>query len=150
MTREYSYHLFDLGVAYKEDTDRVVDVIKQIAAEMMQEERYRKLILEPLEVLGVDKLADAAVIIKARIKTLPIKQWEVGREMNRRIKQKFDGLGIEFPFPQQVVHLGEVSKPLRLLFEDTDREQLKTVIREVLAERDRPTFPARGDSGATS
>ena len=66
---------------------------------MMQEETYRSFILAPLEVMGVDQFADSAVMIKARIKTAPIKQWMVGREMNRRIKKKFDELGIEISLP---------------------------------------------------
>jgi small conductance mechanosensitive channel len=135
MTHGYSYYLLDVGVAYKEDTDRVVSVLKAIADEMMQEEEYRTLILEPLEVLGVDKFADSAVIIKARIKTVPIQQWVVGREMNRRIKKKFDELGIEIPFPHVSVYFGEASKSFSLSLPNADREQLKGVIREVLAEK---------------
>jgi small-conductance mechanosensitive channel len=138
MTHSYSYYLLDLGVAYKEDTDRVVAVLKSIADEMMQEEAYRTSILEPLEVLGVDKFADSAVVLKVRIKTLPIKQWEVGRELNRRIKRKFDELGIEIPFPQVSLNFGSASQPLSLRLAEGDREQLKALIREVLAEKNRP------------
>jgi len=104
MTREYSYYVFDMGVAYKEDTDHVVEVMQDVAARLMAEEKYKPLILEPLEILGVDRFADSAVIIKARIKTLPVQQWTVGREMNRRLKKRFDELGIEIPFPQRTVH----------------------------------------------
>ena len=135
MTHGYSYYLFYIGVAYKEDTDRVVEVVKKLADEMMQEEPYRNYILEPLEVLGVDKFADSAVIIKVRIKTMPIKQWIVGREMNRRMKKEFDRLGIEIPFPHMSVYFGEASKPFALNLPRDDREQLKAAIREVLAER---------------
>jgi moderate conductance mechanosensitive channel len=137
MTHNYSYYLFDIGVAYKEDTDHVAEVVKSIAAEMMQEAKYKSIILEPLEVLGVDKFADSAVIIKARIKTAPIQQWTVGREMNRRIKKKFDELGIEIPFPHMSLYFGEASKPVALSFRDSDREELKALIREVLEERAR-------------
>jgi small conductance mechanosensitive channel len=138
MTHGYSYYVFNVGVAYKEDTDRVVAVLQEIAAEMMQEEQYRPMILEPLEVLGVDKFADSAVIIKARIKTMPVQQWTVGREMNRRIKKRFDALGIEIPFPHVSLYFGEASKPLKVGVQDSDREQLKELIREVLEERSRP------------
>jgi small conductance mechanosensitive channel len=138
MTHGYSFYVFNVGVAYKEDTDRVVSVLQEIAAEMMQEEPYRPMILEPLEVLGVDKFADSAVIIKARIKTMPIQQWTVGREMNRRIKKRFDELGIEIPFPHISLYFGEASKPLKVGVQDSDREQLKELIREVLEERSRP------------
>jgi small conductance mechanosensitive channel len=72
---------------------------------MRADDRFRRDILEPLEVLGLDRFADSAVIIKARIKTRPSKQWSVGREFNRRMKKRFDELGIEIPFPQRTVHL---------------------------------------------
>jgi small-conductance mechanosensitive channel len=137
MTHSYSYYVFDIGVAYKEDTDRVVKVLASIADEMMREDEYKSCILEPLEVLGVDKFADSAVIIKVRIKTAPIKQWLVGREMNRRIKKKFDELGIEIPFPHVSLYFGEASKPVSLSLKELDREQLKVAIREVLEESKR-------------
>ena len=69
---------------------------------------------------------------------MPIQQWVVGREMNRRIKKKFDELGIEIPFPHMSLYFGEVSKPVKIGFQDADREQLKAVVREVLEERSRP------------
>jgi small conductance mechanosensitive channel len=134
MTHGFSYYVFDVRVAYKEDTDRVVSVLKALAEEMMQEDPYRPLILEPLEVLGVDLLAESAVIIKTRIKTLPIQQWNVGREMNRRIKKKFDELGIEIPFPHVSLYFGDASKPIQVGMQNADREQLKHLIREVLEE----------------
>jgi small conductance mechanosensitive channel len=137
MTHGFSYYIFDVGVAYREDTDRVVAVLKELAGEMMKEDAYRPYILEPLEVLGVDKFADSAVIVKARIKTVPIKQWLVGREMNRRIKKKFDELGIEIPFPHMSLYFGETSKPFKLGVQDGDREQLKGLVREVLEEKSR-------------
>jgi moderate conductance mechanosensitive channel len=135
MTHNYSYYVFDLGVAYKENTDHVVEVVKSIASELVQEEEYKPYILEPLEVLGVDKFADSAVIIKARIKTVPIQQWFVGREMNRRIKKKFDELGIEMPFPHMSLYFGEASRPFAFTSRDAAREDLKAVIREVLEEK---------------
>lgn len=111
MTHEFSYYVFDIGIAYKEDTDKVVEVLKQIGEEIRKVPEYNAAILEPLEILGVDAFADSAVIIKARVKTAPIKQWFVGREMNRRIKKRFDELDIEIPFPHQTVYFGEASKP---------------------------------------
>lgn len=133
MTRTFSFYVFDMGVAYKEDTDRVSEVLVSIGDEMMQDEAFKDDILEPLEVLGVDKFADSAVVVKARIKTRPVKQWRIGREMNRRIKKKFDELGIEIPFPHRSLYFGEASAPFRV---DTiaDRETLKELVREVIAE----------------
>jgi small-conductance mechanosensitive channel len=132
MTHGYSYYVFDIGVAYKEDTDRVIEVIKGIADGIMKEEEFKSVILAPLEVMGVDKFADSAVIIKARFKTAPIKQWAVGREMNRRIKKTFDELGIEMPFPAMSIYFGEACKPIQLQTQMADRDELKKMIREVL------------------
>jgi len=135
MTREFSFYVFDVGVAYKEDTDKVSEVLHEVSAEMMEDEKFKDSILEPLEVLGVDKFADSAVVVKARIKTQPIQQWSVGREMNRRIKKKFDERGIEIPFPHMSLYFGEASKPIAVQGGPAlDREELKKVVREVLAE----------------
>lgn len=135
MTHEYSYYVFNVGVAYKEDTDHVVEVLEQIGDEMIRDEKYKPLILAPLEVLGVDQFGDSAVMIKARFKTVPVQQWTVGREMNRRIKKKFDEVGIEMPFPHRSIYWGEASKPFAIRSEQ-DREELKLLIREALAEQE--------------
>ena len=107
MTKDYSYSLFNIGVAYREDVDEVMGVVREIAEELRSDLQFKDDILEPLEMLGVDQFADSAVIIKCRIKTQPIKQWRVGREMNRRIKKTFDARGIEIPFPHQTIYWGE-------------------------------------------
>ncbi|HWA93059.1 MAG TPA: mechanosensitive ion channel family protein [Terracidiphilus sp.] len=134
MTFGYSYYVFDIGVAYKEDTDHVIEVLKGVADEMMNEDKYKRLILEPLEVLGVDQFADSAVIVKSRFKTAPVQQWTVGREMNRRIKKKFDEVGIEIPFPHTSIYFGEASKAIQLQTQGPDRDQLKALLREIQQE----------------
>jgi small conductance mechanosensitive channel len=133
MTREYSFYLFDTGVAYREDTDRVVGILKEVGEGLMREEPYRQAILAPLEILGVDRFDESAVVIKSRLKTAPSQQWMVGREMNRRIKKKFDEAGIEIPVPHRRIHFGEGGRPLRI-DDAADREALKEVVREVLRE----------------
>ncbi|MFC1589881.1 mechanosensitive ion channel domain-containing protein [Candidatus Omnitrophota bacterium] len=105
-TRGYAQALLDIGVAYKENVDKVMDVIQDIAKEMRKDSYFGRLIKGDLEMFGVDNFADSAVIIKFRIKTLPIKQWEVMREFRRRIKNKFDELGIEIPFPHRTLYWG--------------------------------------------
>jgi small conductance mechanosensitive channel len=105
MTREYSRYVFDIGVAYHEDVDRVCGVIREVDAELREDMTFGEFILEPIEILGLDKFGDSAVVIRARTKTKPIKQWDVAREFNRRLKKKFDELGIEIPFPQRTVHM---------------------------------------------
>jgi len=112
VTREWSGYVFDIGVAYKEDTDQVVSILRDVGSEMRQDERFGASIVEDIEVFGVDQFADSAVIIKGRIKTLPIKQWEVGREFLRRVKKAFDQAGIEIPFPHRSIYFGEKSSPI--------------------------------------
>lgn len=107
MTKGYSYYVMDVGVAYRENVDEVMVVLKEIAAELQTDPAFGVDILAPLEMLGVDQFADSAVIIKCRIKTNPIQQWRIGREMNRRIKKTFDAKGIEIPFPHQTIYWGE-------------------------------------------
>ena len=103
LTRDYSYYVFNLSVDYKEDPDHVIAVLKEIADQLQGEEPYHSAILAPLEVMGVDQLGDFAVQIKARFKTLPGQQWLIGREMNRRIKKRFEEAQIEMPFPTQSI-----------------------------------------------
>lgn len=107
MTKEYSRYVFDVGVAYREDVDEVTGILKEIGESMQKDPEYKDDILEPFEILGVDKFDDSAVVIKARITTKPIKQWRVGREFNRRMKKIFDERGIEIPFPHRTVYWGE-------------------------------------------
>lgn len=106
LTKDYSYYVANVGVAYHEDTDRVVKVLVNIVDGMRREKEFARWILEPLDVTGVDKFADSAVIIVVRIKTVPIHQWAIGREFNRRMKQAFDREGIEMPFPTRTVYFG--------------------------------------------
>jgi len=99
LTKEFSYYVFDVGMTYEEDLGRVCAALKEIGDGMMQDTNFRDLIMAPLEIYGIDKFDASQVIVKARIKTLPIRQWDVGREFNNRMKQRFDELGIEFPYP---------------------------------------------------
>jgi small conductance mechanosensitive channel len=106
MTKEYSYYVFDIGVAYREDIDEVVAVLKQIGEDLRNDVAFKDAILAPLEILGLDRFADSAIMIKARIKTKPIEQWRIGREFNLRLKKKFDELNIEIPFPHITMYMG--------------------------------------------
>lgn len=107
MTKGFSRYVFNVGVAYREDVDEVMAVLKEVAADLQQDPEFGPDILEPLEMLGVDQFADSAVIIKCRFTTKPIRQWAIGREMNRRIKKAFDTRGIEIPFPHRTIYWGE-------------------------------------------
>lgn len=114
LTKEWSAYVFDIGVAYKENTDRVIEVMKEVGKALFEDKKFGRLMLGEPEIFGVDKFADSAVIIKGRIKTKPIRQWDVGREYLRRIKLAFDEKGIEIPFPHRSIYVGEQSKPFDL------------------------------------
>jgi len=101
MTRDFAFAVLDVAVAYGEDTDQVTEVLRGIAAEMREDAKWRSAIRDDLDVLGVEKLADSGVLIRVRLKTEPTQRWAVARELNRRIKRRFDELGIEIPFPHR-------------------------------------------------
>jgi small-conductance mechanosensitive channel len=102
-TKDFSFYVIDVGIAYGEDPERVTQVLNEVGAGLQTDDRYGPNILAPIEVVGVDAFADSAVTLKMRIKTVPLKQWEVGRELRRRILKAFAQHGIEIPFPQRVV-----------------------------------------------
>lgn len=110
MTKEYSRYVFDIGVAYREDIDEVIEVIKEVDENLRDDPQFKDDILEPIEILGLDQFGDSAVIVKARTKTKPIKQWSVAREFNRRLKKRFDEKDIEIPFPHLTLYVGQDKK----------------------------------------
>lgn len=107
MTKEFSCYVFDIGVAYKENPDRVMEVMKEVDVSMRDDPEFGPRILEPLEIMGLDRFENSAMVVRARTKTIPIEQWNVGREFNRRLKSRFDELGIEIPFPHMTVYMGQ-------------------------------------------
>jgi small-conductance mechanosensitive channel len=110
MTMGYGRYVFNIGVAYKEDVDHVIEVVKRVDEEMRSHPDFKADILEPIEVLGLDQFADSAVIIKARVKTKPVRQWAIGREYNRLLKKRFDEEGIEIPFPHVTLYIGQAEQ----------------------------------------
>ena len=104
MTHGWSRALFEVGVAYKEDPDRVMAVLLELARELRSDPAFGPLILDNAEMLGLDSFGDSSINIKFFIKTRPLKQWTVKRELLRRIKRRFDELGIEIPFPHRTVY----------------------------------------------
>ena len=114
MTKGWSGYVMDIGVAYKEDTDHVSQVMVSVAEELRQDPHFGSKILEPIEILGVDQFGSSEVVIKARLKTLPIEQWSVGREYRRRLKKAFDAKGIEIPFPHRTLYMGTASPPFAI------------------------------------
>lgn len=100
-----------VGVSYKEDTDQVSEALGTIVAAMRGDPLFQNQILGDFSLWGVDQLGDSAVTIKGQVKTTPTGRWSVQPEINRRIKQRFEALGIEIPFPVQTVLLGDRTPP---------------------------------------
>lgn len=103
-TRGWSRAVLDVGVAYKENVDRVIDVMKDVGSTLWNEPDWQERLVETPAVWGVQALADSSVNIRIVANTRPGKQFEVGRELRRRIKNRFDEEGIEIPFPQRTLH----------------------------------------------
>jgi moderate conductance mechanosensitive channel len=121
MTKGWSAMVFDIGVAYKENVDNVINVMKEVGDDLQKDSEFGSDIIEPIEIFGLDQFADSAVVIKARIKTKPIRQWTIGREYRKRLKIAFDEKNIEIPFPHTTVYWGEEIKPLRMEVNDKSR-----------------------------
>lgn len=102
-TRHFAYAVFNVTVAYKENIKEVIEVLKALGEDFKKDSYYKNHVLDDIEVLGLDEFLDSSILIKCRIKTTPQSQWEIKRKFNLLIKEKFDELGIEIPFPQVVV-----------------------------------------------
>ncbi len=105
LTRGWSAYVFDIGIAYTEDPDVAIATLREIADGLRLDAIYGPKILEHAEIFGVDQLGDSAVIIKGRIKTRPIMQWDVGREFLRRVHKTFAARGIVIPGRHRILHL---------------------------------------------
>lgn len=121
MTKGFSRYVFDIGVAYREDVDDVIAAIKEVDEAMRKDPEFAGDILEPIEILGLDRFEDSAVVVRARTTTKPNKQWRIGREFNKRLKKLFDQRQIEIPFPHVTLYMGQdktgESAPLRIHME---------------------------------
>jgi small-conductance mechanosensitive channel len=111
LTKAWSRAVLDIGVAYREDIDQVLAVLRELGQEFHADPQWGELLLDPPEVLGVESFGDSAVVIRMVAKTLPLKQWDVARELRRRIKNRFDELQIEIPFPHVKFYWGEGQLP---------------------------------------
>ena len=103
ITQDQDYHSFEIGVSYNEDVDHVIDTIEKVGSDLQKDKAFKSKINGEIEVFGLDKFEDSAIIIKGRIPTVHKQQWAIRREFNRRIKIAFDKSGIEIPFPQTTI-----------------------------------------------
>ena len=107
MTKDFAFHVAEVGVAYRENTDEVADLLQEIGAELQDDPEVGGDILEPITIDGVDRLDDSAVVVRARLKTKPGSQWRIKRAFNGLVKKRFDERGIEIPYPHQTIYFGE-------------------------------------------
>lgn len=118
-SRGFAFALVDIGVAYREDVEQVFQVIRDVAADIRADADLGPLILDELDLAGVDGWADSAVMIRFRIKVRPLQQWTVKRAFLLRLKREFDRLGIEIPYPHLTLYAGQGKNgdapPLHLL-----------------------------------
>jgi small-conductance mechanosensitive channel len=119
MSRDFAFALMDIGVAYRENVDEVLPVMRTVAAELRAAPVFAEKIIEDIDIAGVETWADSAVIIRCRFKVRPLEQWNVRREYLRRLKSAFDAHGIEIPYPHLTVYAGEAkdggTAPFRFL-----------------------------------
>ena len=107
MSRGFSNAVMDIGVAYRENIDDVMEVMRDVAVQMREQPDFMGKIMADLEIAGVESWGDSAVVIRCRFRTLPLEQWGVKREYLRRLKAAFDAKGIEIPYPHLTVYAGQ-------------------------------------------
>lgn len=111
MSQQWARALLDIEVAYNTDTDLASAIIKRVADEVRSEPEWAPEVMEEPEVWGVQELGASGIAIRLVVKTRPLSQWKLGRELRRRIKKAFDAEGIEIPFPQRVVWHRDGERP---------------------------------------
>jgi small conductance mechanosensitive channel len=106
MSTEFAFAVIDIGISYRSNIGTAFEALRRVAAELRADPEFAPRILEDLQIAGVDSLADSAVVIRCRIKVLPLEQWNVRREFLRRTKEAFDAAGVEIPFPHRTIYFG--------------------------------------------
>jgi small-conductance mechanosensitive channel len=106
-SREFAYAVVEIGVSYSAHLGKTYEVIKEVGSQLRQDPEFTGKILEDIEILGVNQLADSSVTLRIRMKVVALEQWGVRREILARLKQAFDTAGIEIPFPQRVVRIAK-------------------------------------------
>jgi small conductance mechanosensitive channel len=109
MSMGHAFAVIEAGIAYRSDIGKAIEIMRSEARKLREAPVFRDVIVDDLDVAGVDRWAESAVILKARLKTVPMEQMKVKREYLRRLKEAFDANGIEIPFPHLTVYPGEAA-----------------------------------------
>lgn len=121
-SRGFAHAVIDVGIAYRENVDEALEVMREVGAQMRASEAFAAKILEDIDIAGVESWADSAVVLRCRFKTATLEQWGVRREFLRRLKEAFDARGIEIPYPHLTIYAGQDKNgnapPLRVLDAD--------------------------------
>jgi small conductance mechanosensitive channel len=110
MSRDFAQAVVDVGIAYRENVDEAISVMRRVGEQMRSDPSHAARILDELEIAGVERLDDSAVVLRCRFKVAPLEQWTVRREFQRRIKAAFDEFGIEIPFPHVTLYAGHAKR----------------------------------------
>ncbi|HEU0080310.1 MAG TPA: mechanosensitive ion channel family protein [Longimicrobiaceae bacterium] len=103
LTRTWARAVLDVGVAYKEDADRVMEVLREVGRGLQEDPEWKHFLVEEVTVPGIESFGESSVNIRVMAKTVPLKQWDVARELRRRIKRRFDEEGIETSNPRTLL-----------------------------------------------
>ncbi len=103
MTREWARAVLDIGVAYESDVDECMAVLRRVAAAMADDPAWKPLLVGPFEFPGIERFEESAVVLRIMVQTRPIEQWNVMRELRRRVKTAFQEAGISIPYPHRTV-----------------------------------------------
>lgn len=107
LSRGFAQAVMDIRVAYRENTDAVIEVMREVGRALRADPAFAPRILDALEIAGVERWDDSAVVIRCRFKCVALEQWTVRREYLRRLKHAFDAKSIEIPFPHLTVYAGQ-------------------------------------------
>jgi small conductance mechanosensitive channel len=132
LSRDFAYAVFEVRVPFSADVDKVTQMIREVGAELMADFRYRREMLGPIEVWGLDRFDPNWMVVKGQIKTRPLQQWSVARAFNLRIKRKMDEIGMDVPVPQMQV---QMSREKTAFAEPQSEENEFDVLHEMQAAR---------------
>jgi len=121
-SRGFAYAVIDVSIAYRESVEEAFGIMREVGAQMRASEAFAARIIEDIDIAGVQDWADSAVVLRCRLKVIPLEQWSVRREFLRRLKEAFDARGVEIPYPHLTIYAGQDkhgnAPPLRVLNTD--------------------------------
>ncbi|WP_144113551.1 mechanosensitive ion channel family protein [Paraburkholderia sp. BCC1886] len=134
LSRDFAYAVFEVRMAFSADVDQITQLIREVGADLMADFRYRREMLGPIEVWGLDRFDPNWMVVKGQIKTRPLQQWSVARAFNVRLKRKMDEAGIEIPVPQMRIFTSSKDSEGETLRDDVE-DDLQEHVAQAAASR---------------